>query len=114
MTRTSDNASNMDSLGQALIEVWRQVLVEDSHTVKLDSREYPVRTTLKRRLREVDFEVGRRELRGLEQNPTTGSRWAKLARQGKKVMQFIERRRYIAAVVDGEATMYKKRNGSRR
>ena|SRR5689334_7106757 len=108
MTRTSDNAGNVDALEQTLVEVWRQVLVEDAHTVKLDNREYLVRTTLKRRLREVDFEVGRHEIRGLEQNPTTGSRWAKLARRGKKVMQFIEYRRYIGAVVDGKLTLYKK------
>ena len=38
-------------------------------------------------------------MRGLEQNPETASRWAQLARQGKKVMQFLQGRRYIAVVV---------------
>jgi hypothetical protein len=38
----------------------------------------------------------------LEQNPETASRWAQLARQGKKVMQFLHRGRYIAVVVDGK------------
>jgi hypothetical protein len=45
-------------------------------------------------------------LRGLEQNPETGSRWAQLARQGKKVMQFLKQRRYVAVVVDGKVQFY--------
>ena len=57
-------------------------------------------------LREVDFQFERHELRGLEQNPKTGSRWAQLARQGKKVMQFLEQRRYVAVVVDGKVHFY--------
>jgi hypothetical protein len=38
----------------------------------------------------------------LEQNPETKSRWAKRAREGKKIMQFLEGGKYIAVVVDGE------------
>jgi hypothetical protein len=41
------------------------------------------------------------DLRGLEQNPETKSRWAAMARAGKKVMQFLEGGRYLAVVVDG-------------
>jgi hypothetical protein len=52
-------------------------------------------------LREVDFQFESHELRGLEQNPETGSRWAQLARQGKKVMQFLQHGRYVAVAVDG-------------
>jgi hypothetical protein len=44
--------------------------------------------------------------RGLEQNPETASRWAQLACQGKKVMQFLQGRRYIAVVVDGKVRFY--------
>lgn len=77
--RASDAANNTEMLEQALVEVWRQVLVENASVVKLNGREYLVRTTSKRKLREVDFEVGRHELRGLEQNPTTvgatSSKW---------------------------------------
>jgi hypothetical protein len=47
-------------------------------------------------------------LRGLEQNPETASRWAQLAREGKKIMQFLHRRRYIAVVVDGKVRFYGK------
>jgi hypothetical protein len=45
-------------------------------------------------------------LRGLEQNPDTKSRWAKMAREGKKVMQFLDAGRYVAVVVDGKMKTY--------
>jgi hypothetical protein len=43
------------SFEQALIEVWRQVLVENADIVELGTERYPVRLTPKRLLREVDF-----------------------------------------------------------
>jgi hypothetical protein len=77
------------SFEQTLVEVWRQVLVENTKTVELGSGRYPVRITPKRRLRQVDFIFEGNEIRGLEQNPETKSRWAQMARSGKKVMQFL-------------------------
>jgi hypothetical protein len=72
----------------------------------LEDKKFPVRRTSRSRLREVDFQFEGHELRGLEQNPETSSRWAQLARQGKKVMQFLKERRYIAVVVDGKVQFY--------
>jgi hypothetical protein len=46
------------------------------------------------------------EIRGLEHNPHTKSRWAQMARSGKKVMQFLAEGRYVANVVDGKVTLY--------
>jgi hypothetical protein len=57
-------------------------------------------------LREVDFKFEGRALRGVEQNASTRSRWAKLAQEGKKVMQFLSDGRYVANVVEGKATVY--------
>jgi len=94
------------SFEQTLVEVWRQALVEDAKVVVLGAERYPVRQTPKRRLREVDFFFDRNEIRGLEQNPETKSRWAQLARSGKKVMQFLSEGRYVANVVDGKVTHY--------
>ena len=74
--------------------------------VKLENRSFPVRRTSRSRLREVDFQFEEHKLRGLEQNPETASRWAQLARKGKKVMQFLQQRRYIAVVVDGKVRLY--------
>jgi NADPH-dependent ferric siderophore reductase len=96
------------SLEETLISVWKQVLVDGSRSVKLEERRFPVRSTSRLHLREVDFDFEGHELRGLEQNPGTASNWAKLARQGKKVMQFLHHRRYMAAVVDGKARFYGK------
>jgi hypothetical protein len=94
------------SLEEVLISVWRQAMVEDAKTVTVEGGSFPVRRTSRSRLREVDFKFEGHELRGLEQNPETGSRWAQLARQGKKVMQFLYRRRYIAVVVNGKVQFY--------
>ena len=91
---------------QALVEVWRQTLVEHAKTVELGSERYPVRSTPMRGLRQVDFVFEGKEIRGLEQNPQTKSRWAQLARSGKKVMQFLSEGRYVANVVDGKANFY--------
>jgi hypothetical protein len=102
------------SFEQALIEVWRQALVENAKTVEVGSERYPVRTTPKRGLRQVDFVFDGNEIRGLEQNPQTKSRWAQLARSGKKVMQFLSGGRYVANVVDGKVNFYGRRAGKGR
>ena len=86
------------SFEETLIEVWRQALVENAKAVKVGGESYPVRRTPKRGLREVDFTFDGQVIRGLEQNPDTKSRWAQLARSGKKVMQFLRKGRYVANV----------------
>ena len=91
---------------EALLEIWRQSLVERKNEVELDGRTFSVRPTPRKNLLQVDFTVEGREFRGLEQNPQTKSRWAQLARAGKKVMQFLEGGRYVANVVDGKLTWY--------
>jgi hypothetical protein len=98
------------SLEETLISVWRQALVEDARTVRLESSAYPVRRTSRSKLREIDFRFEDQMLRGLEQNPKTNSRWAQLAREGKKVMQFLKDRRHIANVVDGKVQFYGRSN----
>ena len=97
-----------ETLEEILISVWRQAMVEDAKTVTLEGGNFPVRRTNRSKLREVDFRFDGHPLRGLEQNPKTSSRWARLARERKKVMQFLSRRRYIAVVVDGKVQFYGK------
>jgi hypothetical protein len=94
------------TLQEALVEVWRQALVEDAENVELGGEKFPVRETARKHLREVDFVFEGQRLRGLEQNPNTESRWAKLARAGHKVMQFLSAGRYAGVVVDGKVTLY--------
>jgi hypothetical protein len=80
--------------------------VENAKTVKIGGESYPVRRTPKRGLRQVDFVFDGNEIRGLQQNPDTKSRWAQFARSGKKVMQFLNEGRYLANVVDGKVNFY--------
>jgi len=99
---------------QALIDVWRQVLVEIANVVELGGEHYPVRQTPKRHLRQVDFVLEGSKIRGLEQNSETKSQWAQMARSGKKVMQFLSEGRYVANVADGKMTLYSRRAGTNR
>lgn len=96
----------MPELGQILIDVWRQSLVDGAKYVQIAGEKYPVRETTRRRLKQVDFRFEDHDLRGLEQNPDTKSKWAAMARHGKKVMQFLDSGRYVAVVVDGKMKTY--------
>jgi len=91
---------------RTLVEVWRQTLVENAKTVILGEELFRVQRTPKQGLRQVDFTFEGNEIRGLEQNPNTKSRWAQLARSGKNVMQFLSNGRYVANVMDGKVTMF--------
>jgi hypothetical protein len=93
-------------LDETLVDVWRQALLENAKDVVLGTERYPVRRTSKNGLRQVDFMFEGNEIRGLEQNPKTQSRWAQMARSGKKVMQFLSEGRYVANVTDGKVTLY--------
>jgi hypothetical protein len=95
------------SLESALLSVWQQSLIDKKKIVELDGEIHAVKQTAKSKLKQVDFRFEGRELRGLEQNPNTKSRWARLAREGKKVMQFLEAGRYVAVAVDGRIQIYK-------
>jgi hypothetical protein len=109
------------SLEDALLTVYQQALVENRKTVSLEDKSFPVRVTAKRRLRQgqeggvkpplhlVDFQYDGKDLRGLEQNPETKSRWAAMARSGKKVMQFLGGGRYIPVVADGRVHFYPRK-----
>jgi hypothetical protein len=101
-----DKKSNLD---EALLSVWRQVLVEGEKRVSVGNDSYPVQRTVKRKLAQVDFEFAGQRIRGLQQNPATASRWAELARKGAKVMQFLIGGHYIAAVNDGKITHFSKK-----
>jgi len=89
------------TLGETLIAVWQQALAEERAAVMLEEKSYPVEKTRAKKLRTVEFAYGARRLTGIEQNPQTGSRWAALARQGKRVMQFSCEGRYIGNVCEG-------------
>jgi hypothetical protein len=94
------------TLGDTLVEVWRQVLVQERPRVELEGRQYRVGTTRSKGLRAVDFDYESLRLSGIEQNPDTNSNWAEQTRQGKRVMQFTYQRRYVANVCEGKLLRY--------
>jgi len=94
-------------LETALLGVWQQSLVDRKKRVEVEGESYAARETAKSKLKQVDFRFEGRALRGLEQNPETKSRWAKMAREGGRVMQFLERGKYVAVVVDGKVHIYR-------
>jgi hypothetical protein len=94
------------TLGESLASVWEQALVESVATVRLLDRHYRVTRTRSRGLRVVEFDFGGRRISGIEQNPETASKWAALARQGQRVMQFSLAGRYFANVAEGKLMRY--------
>jgi hypothetical protein len=94
------------ALDDAFLWVWRQALVEQKKIVTVGNSTFFVRRTTKNRLAQIDFELNGVEFRGLEQNPQTKSRWAKMAREGTKVMQFLRAGRYVGVVADGVLQHY--------
>ena len=62
------------------------------------------------RLRTVRFLLGEKEYQAIEQNPEKPSRWGKLAREGRRVVQVrdLTSQKYVAAVVDGKVTEYSR------
>lgn len=93
-------------LEDALKEVCRQTLAEGAREVKLEGKSYAVDMIKSKRLRQVYFDFRGAQLVGIEQNPNTKSRWAEMARSGKKVMQFIKNNRYFAVVADSKCILY--------
>ncbi len=94
------------TLAGALVKVWGQVLLEGRSTVDLDGQRFDVTRTAKKGLRSVYFAVAGTKVEGIEQNPETRSRWAKLAQAGSKIMQFSVRGKYIGNVCNGTLTRY--------
>lgn len=93
-------------LGDVLVAVWRQIFAHGVADVTVGRRRFPAGFTKTRHLRTVEVPYGRYRLFGVEQNPRTSSRWAQLARQGKRIMQFSYRGRYVANVCEGELYRY--------
>ncbi len=96
----------MPTLREQLVEVWRQSLVESRETVDLPGGPIRLGRTRSLGLRTVAFSYEGAVIEGIEQNPEKASRWAKLAQEGKRIMQFRAKGRYFANVCDGIVTRY--------
>jgi hypothetical protein len=89
--------------------IWKQVLVENQAVVTAGGNSYPVTASRTKKLRQVVFDFDGESFIGIVQNPKTKSRWAAMARSGKKVMQFLQAHRYVAVVAGGKFIPYGKR-----
>ena len=78
--------------------------------VTVEGKASRVTRTGAQRLRTVRFVMGGKEYQAIEQNPEKPSRWGKLARDGRSVVQVrdLGTQRYVAAVVDGKVTEYSR------
>ena len=94
------------TLGETLISVWQQALGEWRDNIELQGETYPVTVSRAKGLRMVEFDVGPHRIVGIEQNPKTESRWAALAREGNRIMQFRCKGRYVANVCEGKLLHY--------
>jgi hypothetical protein len=94
------------TLGKTLTMVWHQALADGQEEVELGHESYPVTVFRAKKLRNVNFRYGELGIIGIEQNPATSSRWAALAREGNRIMQFRCKGRYIANVCEGKLLRY--------
>lgn len=94
------------TLAEVMVAVWRQALVEDRPEVEIADQHYEVSRTRAQKLRVVWFLYEGQPIEGIEQNPEKTSRWAKLAQQGQRIMQFSTERRFVANVCEGHLTRY--------
>jgi len=76
--------------------------------VVLDGQQLRIKRVGSGRLRMVEFKLNGRVFEAIEQNPTKPSRWGKLAREKRQVVQFrdVASHKYVAVAVDGEITEY--------
>ena len=94
------------TLRETLISVWQQSLVDGQKEVDLGQESYPVTVYRAKKLRGVEFSYGDLRIIGIEQNPATSSRWAALAREGNRIMQFRCKGRYVGNVCEGKLLRY--------
>ena len=78
--------------------------------VEIGGRKFRVTRTGAQRLRTTRFLMDGKEYQAIEQNPEKPSRWGKLAREGKRVVQFrdLDSQKYVAVVVDDKVQKYSR------
>jgi hypothetical protein len=60
-------------LEATLLSVWQQGFINKKESVEVGGESFPIRQTAKSKLKQVDLRFEDRELRGLDQNPSTKS-----------------------------------------
>jgi hypothetical protein len=94
------------TLGETLTLVWQQALADGQEDVELGHESSPVTVFRAKKLQSVNFRYGDLRIIGIEQNPATSSRWAALAREGSRIMQYRCKGRYVANICEGKLLRY--------
>jgi hypothetical protein len=94
------------TLSETLVAIWGEVLRDGRTEGTVDGLRFRCDRTRGKRLLTVTFTFGDRAVEGIEQNPETSSRWAKMAQEGQRILQFRAGGRYIANVAEGRLTRY--------
>jgi len=94
------------TLGDLMVRLSQQVLVDGLDEVEVEGRGCRVGRTRGQGLRIVSFVYQGFAIDGIEQNPEKTSRWAQLAREGHRIMQFRFDRRFVGNVCDGRLLRY--------
>ncbi len=74
-------------------------------TIQVEDTSYKVGILHPSGLRYIDAEG----YRFIEQNPKKSSKWAKMAKDGKKIVWIFKHGRYHAKVIDGKFTLLEKK-----
>jgi hypothetical protein len=106
MATANPSGTSSRGLGALLLSVWKQVMEDDLPQVDLDGRTVAVTRTRAMGLKVVTVPFGKHVIEGIEQNPEKASRWAKMAQEGSRIMQFRVGVRYVANVCDGKLMRY--------
>jgi hypothetical protein len=93
---------NRAEFESALLTVWRQSLVENSRSVTVAGKTFPVRSVTRHKLKEVYFRFEGHKFRGSEQDSDTESDLKTKAHKESKVMEFAERGFHVAVVRSGK------------
>ncbi len=93
--------SNLESVA---VEVYNAIF-EGRESVDVEGRRYHVGRTSRLGLREVTVEG----YAFIEQNPAKTSAWARLAREGHKILWVRKGQRYLAQVRDGVFYDFRKK-----
>jgi hypothetical protein len=94
------------TLADTLLSVWKGVLVDGLTVVEIEGERCRVGRTRAQGLRTVSFHYQGELIEGIEQNPTKSSQWAKLAQEGKRIIQYKCRGRFVANVCEGTLMRY--------
>ena len=108
-TRNHLGEEKVGTLDHSVLSLMAEQMMSGDEVVVAGQR-FRVTRTGARRFRTVRFVMEGGEYQAIEQNPEKPSRWGKLARAGRRVVQVrdVVSGKYVGVVVDGKVTEYSR------